>query len=1227
MSSYAKIKSLLDERILIFDGAMGTELQGYRLSEEEYRGDRFVNHSHDLKGNHDILNITRPEVPGQVHEKFLEAGADIIETNTFSSTSIAQADYCTQDLAYEINLRAAQIARKAADKFSALTPQKPRFVAGAIGPTNRTASISPDVNDPGARAITFDQLVQSYTEQIKGLIAGGVDLFVIETVFDTLNCKAAIYALSQELAQGRLELPLIISGTITDMSGRTLSGQTPEAFFISIAHAPNLLAVGLNCALGGEQLRPFLEELSRCAHVPICAYPNAGLPNEFGGYDQSPEEFARHIEDFAKSGFLNIAGGCCGTTPAHIKAISDLLPHYQPRKIPRKKPGLSLSGLEPVRIDTLSNFVNIGERTNVTGSRMFARLVREEKYEEALSVASQQVEGGAQILDVNVDEGMLDSKKIMCHFLNLMGADPEISRLPFMIDSSKWEVLHAGMKCVQGKGIINSISLKEGPEIFKSQAREIMRFGFAVVVMAFDEKGQADTTPRRIEICKRAYDILTQELAFPAEDIIFDPNILTVATGIAEHNSYAKSFIETVRWIKDNLPGARVSGGISNISFSFRGNNLVRESMHAAFLYHAIRAGLDMGIVNAGQLLNYDEIPEELCHLIEDVLFDRSPDATERLVEKASSFQNSSPLVDEQNKNAWRAESAQERLKHGLIKGILDYIDLDTAEVLEELQDPLKVIEGPLMGGMNVVGDLFGEGKMFLPQVVKSARVMKKAVAFLLPYMEANKKNSSRSSARVLMATVKGDVHDIGKNIVGVVLACNGYEVIDLGVMVPASTIVEKAKELKVDIVGLSGLITPSLDEMVHVAGEFERQGLNIPILIGGATTSKKHTAVKIVPHYSGPTIHVLDASRSVPVVSAALNQEERHSFFAEVRAEYKSIQDKFNSQKVSREYCSYEQACANRLEIDWSSFRALTPLKPGISVFESFPIANLVECIDWTPFFMTWELKGSYPEIFNSSRVGQQARQLFDDAKSMLKRIINESWLQARGVVGLFPANSIGDDIEVYTDETRNVVAGIFHTLRQQTHKKDGQANIALADFIAPKESGLKDYIGAFAVTTGIDIQKKIAEFEQDFDDYSSIMLKAVADRLAEAFAEVLHRIVRRELWGYASDERLTNKQLIRESYQGIRPAAGYPACPDHTEKAFLFELLQATANAGISLTENFAMFPAASVSGLYFSHPRSHYFGLGKIGKDQLLDYARRKSMSPEEIEKWLGPNLNYR
>jgi len=1377
-----KLIKILAERILIIDGAMGTMIQRHKLSEKDFRGERFKEHPYDLKGNNDLLSITRPEIIKAIHRAYFEAGADIVETNTFNGTPISQADYHTEHLAYEINFESAKIAKEVAGEFNKKDKSKPRFVAGALGPTNKTLSLSPNVNDPGYRAVTFDEMVNAYYEQTRGLVDGGVDIILIETIFDTLNAKASIIAVQKYLDEKGIKLPLMISGTIVDQSGRTLSGQTVEAFFISTSHAKNLISIGLNCALGAKQMRPFIEDLSNISEKFISVYPNAGLPNEMGGYDETPQTMASVLEDFLASGFVNIIGGCCGTTPDHIKAISETVKRHKPRIPKKQEQYLRLSGLEPVVLRPDSNFMNIGERTNVTGSKKFARLIKENNYDEALSVARDQVEGGAQVLDVNMDEGMLDSEAAMTKFLNLLEAEPDIAKLPIMIDSSKWTVIEAGLKCLQGKGIVNSISLKEGEDVFKEHARKVLSYGAAVIVMAFDENGQADTFERRIAICRRAYDILINEVGFSPQDIIFDPNILAIATGIEEHNNYAVDYLEATRWIKQNLPLAKVSGGVSNLSFSFRGNDTVREAMHSAFLFHAIKAGMDMGIVNAGQLEVYEEIPKELLEKVEDVILNRRPDATERLIEFAETIKKKDKT--EEKKDEWRSLPVEERLKHALIKGIVDHIDIDVEEARLKYSRPIEVIEGPLMAGMNVVGDLFGAGKMFLPQVVKSARVMKKAVAILEPYIKRthlpapslreeeqlkdfkwstadpslynllkeyvkqNRDNPTKAelilwellkgknlesfkfrrqhiigqyiadfvcldrmlvieldgkihqhtenqdsdkirtkwlelkgfkvirfsneevttqteevlneileilknqkshklfeyesgtkvsplggdlegAGKVLMATVKGDVHDIGKNIVGVVLGCNNYNVIDLGVMVHTEKILQTAIDENVDVIGLSGLITPSLDEMVHVAKEMERRGMNLPLLIGGATTSRIHTAVKIAPNYSGAVIHVLDASRSVPVVSNLLNEieEERKKYVQSFKDEYKLLREDYAKRKSDKNYISLGQARENCLKIDWTKSQIKKPNKPGVTILNNYPLTTLRKYIDWTPFFITWELKGKYPSIFEDINVGTEAKKLFDDANKLLDKVIVEKTLTANGVVGLFPVNSIGvDDIEVYTDESRSGVKRVLHTIRQQMQKSSKEPNIALADFIAPKETGVEDYIGMFAVTAGIGIEKIVQKFEKDHDDYNSIMVKAIADRLAEAFAEHLHQMVRKDYWGYAADEKLSNEDLVKEKYIGIRPAPGYPAQPDHTEKPIIFSLLDVEKNIGIKLTESMAMYPAASVSGLYFANPEAKYFTVGKIGKDQVLDYHRRKGMSVEEIERWLSPILNY-
>ncbi|GAB3572232.1 methionine synthase [Spirosoma luteolum] len=1258
----------LRERILVLDGAMGSMIQQYELTEADYRGERFANWPHDLKGNNDLLSITKPDVIRAIHRQYLEAGADIIETNTFSSTTIAMADYRMEELAYELNYESARIAKLEADEFTRQNPDRPRYVAGAMGPTNRTASLSPDVNNPAYRAVTFDDLVDAYYEQVRGLVDGGADLLLVETIFDTLNAKAALFAIDKYFTEhptppagvGAYPLPIMVSGTITDASGRTLSGQTTEAFLYSVSHLP-LLSIGLNCALGAAPMRPYIQTLASESPFFTSAYPNAGLPNEFGEYDESPEMMASQIEDFIQNSFVNIVGGCCGSTPAHIQAIAQVAAKYPPRVIPAAQPYQKLSGLEPLKITEQTNFLNVGERTNVTGSKKFARLIKEGNYDEALSIARGQVEGGAQVIDVNMDEGMLDSVEAMTTFLNLIASEPDIARVPIMVDSSKWEVIEAGLKCVQGKAIVNSISLKEGEEAFIERAQLVRRYGAAAVVMAFDETGQADSFERRIEICERAYRILVDKVHFAPQDIIFDPNILTVATGIEEHNNYAVDFINATRWIKENLPLAKVSGGVSNISFSFRGNDVVREAMHSVFLYHAIRAGLDMGIVNAGQLEVYDSIPKDLLERCEDVILNRRPDATERLVDFAETVKAKGKVVVQDE--SWRLEPVRERLKHALIKGITDFIDQDVEEIRQQVARPLDVIEGPLMDGMNVVGDLFGAGKMFLPQVVKSARVMKKAVAYLTPFIEAEKSGTGSSSAgKILLATVKGDVHDIGKNIVGVVLGCNNYEIIDLGVMVPTQKILDAAREHQVDIIGLSGLITPSLDEMVGVAKEMERQGFSLPLLIGGATTSRMHTAVKIDPHYSGPVIHVLDASRSVPVAGRLVSDTDgtRDKIFNDIKAEYVKLREDHTKRRQEKASLTIEQARANRTPIDWSTFTPTRPTFLGNRYFEDYDIAELVPYIDWTPFFQTWQLHGKYPAILDDATVGTEARQLFSDANKLLQEIVAGKKLKARAVVGFYPANATDDDVILHNFDTqvREVAcerhgshqhieykisraeaqssvspAGelvydtktVLHFLRQQNQKAPGLPNYSLADFVAPLETGHDDYIGAFAVTAGIGIEPLLEAYERDHDDYGSIMLKAIADRLAEAFAERMHERVRTEFWPYAADEKLSNTELIKEAYQGIRPAPGYPACPDHTEKGTLFDLLGAQ-QIGIELTESYAMYPASSVSGFYFAHPASTYFALGKINKDQIHDYALRKNKPQDEIEKWLAPVLSY-
>ena len=1220
-----RLEALLKDRILVIDGAMGTMIQQYKLTEKDYRGTRFANHAYDIQGNNEILVFTQPHIIEAIHLAYLEAGADILETNTFGATKIAQADYHLESLAYEMNLEAAKIARKAADEFNIKTPEKPRFVAGAIGPTNKTASLSPDVNNPGFRGVSFDELKEAYYEQAKGLMDGGCDALIVETIFDTLNAKAALFAIEELFEEVGDRLPVMISGTITDASGRTLSGQTVGAFWASINHIP-LLSVGLNCALGATEMRPYLQELSDIADCYISAYPNAGLPNEFGEYDQGASEMQQYIKEFASSGFVNIVGGCCGTTPDHIQAMAEAVKGIVPRKLTPKSHFTTLSGLEPLVIRPETNFVNVGERTNVTGSKQFARLIREKNYTEALKVAQQQVEGGAQIIDINMDEGLLDSEQAMVEFLNLVMSEPDIAKLPIMIDSSKFSVIEAGLKCVQGKCIVNSISLKEGEEAFLKQAKLVRRYGAAAVVMAFDEVGQADTVERKVSICKRAYDLLTQKVGFIPEDIIFDPNIFAVATGIEEHNDYAIHFIEATRQIKKLCPGAKVSGGVSNISFSFRGNEVVREAMHTAFLYHAVRAGMDMGIVNAGMIDIYSNIEPDLLEKVEDVLFNRRADATERLTDLAVSLRGDAGKSIQKDLS-WRNQSVNERLKYALVKGITDYIDEDVEEARTQVAEPLAVIEGPLMDGMNYVGDLFGEGKMFLPQVVKSARVMKKAVAWLTPYIEANKNGNSRAKGKILLATVKGDVHDIGKNIVGVVLGCNDYDIVDLGVMVPADKILQRAKEEKVDVIGLSGLITPSLDEMVHLASEMQRLGFTIPLLIGGATTSRTHTAVKIEPKYKGPVVHVLDASRAVGVVSNLLSEQGDVSsnFILDVRAENNRIREQRVGREQVKQFLPIAEARKNKWTMDWSTYTPPVPEKIGIQEKIPFPLEELVPYIDWTPFFSSWELAGKYPDILTDAVVGEEATKLFVEANAMLKKIVDEKWLEARAVWGIFPANQgTEDDIIIYTDEERTTEKMRLQCLRQQLKKAPGQPNRSLSDFIAPV--GKPDFIGSFAVSAGFNIEKMDAYFLENLDDYQSILLKALADRLAEALAEKLHEWVRIDTWAYAKDENYSAIDLLKEDFQGIRPAPGYPACPDHTEKEKLWELLEVEKRTGIILTESFAMYPAASVSGWYFSNPASTYFGVGQISKDQVENYAERKNMSLEIIERWLSPNLNY-
>lgn len=1222
------LTAALRQRILVIDGAMGTAIQRDRPDEAGYRGERFKDWPSDLVGNNDLLNLTQPHIIEAIHREYLDAGADLLETNTFNANAVSLSDYGMQELAYELNYAGAALARAACDEYS--TPDKPRYVAGALGPTTRTASISPDVNDPGARNVSYDQLAEAYLEAARGLVDGGADLIIVETIFDTLNAKAAIFAIETLFEERGRRWPVIISGTITDASGRTLSGQVTEAFWNSIRHAQPL-AVGLNCALGAPEMRPYIAEMSRIADTFVSCYPNAGLPNAFGEYDESPKRQASYVEEFAEAGFVNLVGGCCGTTPAHIAEIAKVVEGKPPRQVPEIPVATRLSGLEPLNIDEDSLFVNIGERTNITGSARFRNLIKAEDYDTALSVALQQVEVGAQVIDINMDEGMIDGVAAMDRFTKLIASEPDISRVPVMIDSSKWEVIEAGLKNVQGKPIVNSISLKEGEEKFVREARLCRKYGAAVVVMAFDEQGQADNLERRKQICGRAYKTLTEEVGFPAEDIIFDPNCFALATGIEEHATYGIDFIEACRWIKENLPGVHISGGISNVSFSFRGNNPVREAIHAVFLFHAIKAGLDMGIVNAGALVPYDSIDPELRERIEDVVLNRREDAAERLLEIAERF-NSKDKGEDPAAAEWRSLPVRERITHALVKGIDAHVDDDTEELRAEIAAaggrPIEVIEGPLMDGMNVVGDLFGSGKMFLRQVVKSARVMKKAVAYLLPYIEAEKKpgDAERSNGTIIMATVKGDVHDIGKNIVGVVLQCNNYTVIDLGVMVPAQKILDAAKEHNADIIGLSGLITPSLDEMVNFAAEMEREGMDIPLLIGGATTSRAHTAVKVAPRRSGPVVWVKDASRSVPVAAALLDDKQRPALLEATEKDYASLRER-HAQKNERPMVTLEKARANRTPIDWDGYTPPVPAQGlGIREFENYDLSELRQYIDWQPFFNAWEMKGKFPDILNNPASGEAARKLYEEAQEMLDTLIKEKWLTANGVIGFFPANAVGDDIEVYTDDTRTEVLTTLRNLRQQGEHRDGIPNRSLGDFIAPKETGLADYIGAFAVTAGLGSAEKIAEFKADHDDYSAILLESLADRLAEAFAERMHQRVRTELWAYQPDEELDNEALIAERYRGIRPAPGYPACPEHTEKATLFKLLDVTERTGIELTESMAMWPGAAVSGWYFSHPQSQYFVVGRLAQDQVADYARRKGWTLQEAERWLAPNLGY-
>ncbi|MEZ5528959.1 MAG: methionine synthase [Porticoccaceae bacterium] len=1211
------------QRILILDGAMGTMIQSHRFGEADYRGERFAHWGQDLAGNNDLLSLTQPEAIKGIHRAYLDAGADIIETNTFNSTTVSMADYGMESLVRELNEAGARIAREACDAVA--TADRPRWVAGVLGPTSRTLSISPDVNDPGARNTSFDELVETYMDATEGLIAGGADIILIETIFDTLNAKAAVFAVQTVFDNLEISLPIMISGTITDASGRTLSGQTPEAFWNSLSHA-RPFSIGLNCALGAKELRPHIEELSRVANTLVSAHPNAGLPNEFGEYDESAAEMAAIVGEFATSGLVNIIGGCCGTTPEHIRAIAAAVAQCPVRAIPDIEPACRLSGLEPFNITADSLFVNVGERCNVTGSARFKRLVLEGDYTTALEVARQQVEDGAQVIDVNMDEGMLDAVEAMTTFLKLVATEPDISRIPLMIDSSKWHVIEAGLKWAQGKCVVNSISLKEGERPFIEQAKLCLRYGAAVVVMAFDEDGQADNLARRQQICRRSYDILVNQVGFPPQDIIFDPNVFAVATGIDEHNNYAVDFIEAARWIKTNLPNALISGGISNVSFSFRGNNPVREAIHSVFLYHAIRAGLSMGIVNAGQLAVYSDLPEELRGRVEDVILNRHSDATENLLSIAEKYRGDG-TEEKKEDLEWRSWPVAKRLEHALVKGITSYIEEDTEAARQQAERPLHVIEGPLMDGMNVVGDLFSEGKMFLPQVVKSARVMKQAVAYLQPFIEAEKEEGAEANGKILMATVKGDVHDIGKNIVGVVLRCNNYEVIDLGVMVPAEKILHTAVAEKVDIIGLSGLITPSLDEMVHIASEMERQQLNFPLLIGGATTSKAHTAVKIDPKFKrNQTVYVPDASRAVGVASKLLSKELRDAFVTEIQLEYEQVRQRTANRKPKGTTLPYAEAKKAGLQTDWQQYQPTRPAVLGVQLLDDYPLERLIELIDWTPFFITWGLAGKYPKILEDKKVGEAARNLFRDAQGMLKKLVDEKLIKAQGVFALWPANTVnGDDIEIYADESRSEVLGTLHQIRQQTRKLGaGEELMSLADYVAPKDSGVADYVGAFAVTAGIHADRVAKAYEDTGDDYNSIMVKALADRLAEAYAEELHQRIRKEFWGYATDESLDNEALIREEYRGIRPAPGYPACPDHSEKETLFQLLDVTGNTGISLTESFAMLPAASVSGLYFSHPQAKYFNTGKIQRDQLEHLAGRKGIPVEELERWLSPIL---
>ncbi len=1242
MSKTEQLRELVQQKVLLLDGAMGSLIQQYKLSEEDFRGAEFKDHTHAQKGNNDLLSLTRPDIISIIHEKYLKAGADIIETNTFNANRISQADYAMEHKVYDLNRNSTLLASDAASKFT--TPGKPRFVAGSMGPTNKTASLSPDVNNPGYRAVTFDDLAEVYAEQASGLLDGGADILLLETIFDTLNAKAALHGITEELnRRGLNDFPVMASVTVADASGRTLSGQTLESFLISVSHF-SLFSIGLNCSFGAEDLRSYVKTLGEKTPLFISAYPNAGLPNQFGEYDETPTEMAPQVFRYLNQGLVNIIGGCCGTTPEHIKAFAEYIKDANPHVPSQIAPKTRLSGLDPLVIDTNTNFVNIGERTNVAGSKKFARLIREEKYEEALTVAQNQVEGGAQIIDVNMDDAMLDAKKEMVTFLNLMGAEPDIASLPVMVDSSKWEVLQAGLKCLQGKAVVNSISLKEGDAQFIQQAKDIKTFGAAVVVMAFDEKGQADTFERKTEICQRAYNLLTQDVGFPAEDIIFDPNILAIATGIEEHNNYAVDYINATRWIKENLPLAKVSGGVSNLSFSFRGNNQVREAMHAVFLYHAISAGMDMGLVNPGMLQIYDEIPADLLALVEDVVLNRRPDSTERLIDAAEKIKDQKEDVVAAKKDAWRELPLEERLHHCLVKGIPDYLEEDLIEARSKYEFALDIIEQPLMDGMNIVGGLFGSGKMFLPQVVKTARVMKKAVAWLQPFIEEEKRasgNAQTKKGKILMATVKGDVHDIGKNIVGVILSCNNYDVVDLGVMVPAEKILSEAVKQEADIIGLSGLITPSLEEMSNVAREMEQRNMKLPLLIGGATTSKVHTAVKIDPFYSGPVVYVKDASMSAQVVGALFSAKENKRYAKKISDEYEALRQS-NQNKKKPEYLSIEDARKLKWETNWEETPVKKPVSPGIKTFKDYPIDEIIPFIDWTFFFHAWRLTGNYRGIENvTDKISEkqwlenfssesakdkasEAIKLWQDAQALLRRMQDEKMVKPNGVIGLFPANSCGDDIEIYTDETRTKVETTFHFLREQQKKQGKKSYYSLADFVAPKASGIPDYVGGFAVSAGEAIESWIEKFEKDHDDYNAILLKSLADRLAEAFAELMHFRVRREFWGYNPDEAFNYDNLVRERYRGIRPALGYPACPDHSEKRLLFDLLQAEDNAGITLTEHFSMYPNASVSGIYLAHPDAIYFGIGKVRRDQVEDIARRKKMTPEEVEKWIPTNL---